>query len=247
MDTLSIKPPGRAPAHQGGLAPEHRQSVLSGLGGRQRRLLLSEGLLTEALEHALGRSVTLELGSVSRVPLDAETISYLDLESSEARGGALKREVWLSAKDSGGGKPGRPGEDQRLVFARTLVPLGAVDQALLGELEYGQTPLGRLLAGRGMPFVRDSLAFGLINEDRASYGFGSFGLDFDIDRGSKLYARRYRVLNKDGSGRWLIKAAITEVFNDLFSPDVTDVTDVTGVTDVPGMAGPVAGDGAITP
>ena len=233
MDTLSIKPPGRAPA--GDVPPEHCQGVLSGLGGRQRRLLLSEGLLTEALEHALGRSVTLELGSVSRVPLDGETASYLDLESNEARGGALKREVWLKAKDSGAGEPIDSG---RLVFARTLVPLGAVEQTLLDELEYGRTPLGRLLAGRGIPFVRDSLAFSLINEGRASYGFG---FDLDLDRGSRLYARRYRVLNKDSSGRWLIKAAVTEVFNEVFSPGVTNVTGVTDETDL------AVADGSITP
>ncbi|MFQ5736197.1 MAG: chorismate--pyruvate lyase family protein [Thermodesulfobacteriota bacterium] len=165
---------------------------LAGLKPHQKLLLLSDGSMTLDLELLFGSMVEVELRFTGTTPLSPDDAGYL----KEAPGSpAMEREVWLTV------------EGRRLVYAHSLIPLGRVEAGLKGALdEHSGEPLGRVLNSRKVFFAKDKLDVGVVTCAGASEDLGAAP-------DTPLLARRYILFNRDESGNWIIKAAVTEIFS----------------------------------
>ncbi len=175
----------------GWLRPSEASSLLEGLKAHEKLLLFSEGSMTLELELLTGCRVDVELKMRDERALSAEEAEFLSVKEGK---NALEREVWLVAAG------------QKLLYARTLIPADCIDPDVRRALEENSSePLGRVLASRGILFAKERLEAGIVRCEAAS-------LDLGISAESELYARRYILFNK-GERRWVIKAAVTEVFS----------------------------------
>ncbi len=195
---------------QGWSSPEGRgvrKTVLEGLAGPQRGLLLSTDSMTLALEAFTGKTVRVELRKSRRTELSKETGDYLgasltpDKEAINKK--VLEREAWLTA------------DGVRLIYARTLIPLDCIDAELLDQLESESVePIGRVLASRKIPFGKLQLEIGTLRS-------AELARDLGLDPDTLFTARRYVLFNDGPSGgpdiltnrRGLIRAAVFEIFN----------------------------------
>jgi chorismate-pyruvate lyase len=163
----------------------------SAMPADQKELLLSGGSLTLHLETLFGSPVEVEVSRTVYSSLGPDEASYLDERPDQQ---SMEREVWLRA----GGK--------RLVYARTLIPLACMEKGLMEVLKQGGEPLGKILSSKKIPITKDRLEVGIVRCDRAA-------TDLGLDSERPLFARRYRLLSRDGKGQWNIKASVTEVFS----------------------------------
>lgn len=175
---------------------------LSRLKPEQRFLLLSEGSLTEELELLSGRpKKTARVEAVvefkAACNLTDEAAAYLGEVPQKP---AMHREVWLTA----GGR--------LLVYAQTLIPLERIEKGLLNALEMeSSVPLGRLLSRRNIAVGKERLEVAVLKCPKAA-------MDLGLDADTPLMARRYILFKRASSGRWIIKAGITEIFNPAVIP-----------------------------
>ncbi len=167
-------------------------SELNGLLPHQKLLLLSDGSLTLELELLWRSIVEVEVKFKGTTTLSKEAADYLE-EAPDKE--AMEREVWLTI------------EGKRLVYAHSIIPLHCIESGLKEALEaHSGEPLGRVLNTRKVFFSKKKLEVGLVICHSAS-------LDLGIDEASPLIARRYMLYNSEGPGKWIIKAAVTEVFS----------------------------------
>lgn len=166
---------------------------IKGLLPQQRLLLFSDGSLTLELELLYGSRVEVELKRNAPSHIDKETASYLGEECGKE---AVEREVWLTAGE------------KRLVFAKTIIPANCIDAGLKKTLEKESgEPIGRVLNSKKIPFIKEKLEVAVVRSAHAADDLG-------IGRESLLLARRYVLFNrKEDSKRWIIKAAVTEIFS----------------------------------
>lgn len=157
----------------------------------KKEFLFSEGSLTLHLEKALGSPVEVEVSRTAYSTLGPDEASYLE-ESPHQE--SMEREVWLKA----GGK--------RLVYAQTLIPVSCMEKDLMEVLKQGGEPLGRILSTKNIAFTKDKLEVGIVRCREAARDLG-------IDSERPLFARRYRLMSRKSSGKWNIKASVTEVFS----------------------------------
>lgn len=180
-------------------AEEARNSpLIEGLLPHQKLLLFSEGSMTVELELLTRARVEAEVRFTGETLLTPEEASCLGATPG-AR--AAEREVWLKA----GGR--------KLIYARTLIPLDMIDPGLYEAL-YGSgkgagkncsEPLGRVLAEKGILFGKERLEIGVVKSPSVSLGLGA-------PAETPLFARRY-VLFNGSAERWIIKAAVAEIFS----------------------------------
>lgn len=166
-------------------------ALTTGLAPHQRLLLLSDGSLTRELELLSGERVDVELIYTGDAVLSEGEAAYLEERSGTD---ALEREVWLTA----GGK--------RLVYAHSLIPGERVDRKLLDALgKNPNEPLGRVLVSKKIFFSKEKLEVCALKSERIANGFG-------VNEETAFIARRYVLFNKERD-RWVIKAAVLEVFS----------------------------------
>lgn len=169
-----------------------RAALPAGLSNGEAALLFSEGSLTLELETLFGSRVDVELCHKGVTRLRAEDAAYLDEPPGTE---AADREVWLLV------------EGRRFVYARTLIPSGRIDGALLSLLEENEAePLGRVLSSSGIPLDKTRLEVGALRCPEVAL---ALGLGPEIP----LAARRYILYNRKKDGAWLLKAAVTEIFS----------------------------------
>ena len=157
----------------------------------ERLLLFSDGSMTLDLELLFGSRVEVELISKGFTPLPEDAARYIAVNAGKK---AMEREVWLTANG------------KRLIYAQTLIPLDCLGPGLLETLEENSLePLGRVLAARKIFFTKVRLEAGIIESAAAARGFG-------VHESARLMGRRY-VLEDSRDGRWVIKAALMEVFS----------------------------------
>lgn len=168
-----------------------RMPFLEGLLPHQLLLLFSEGSMTTELELLSNRRVEAEIRFNGPAALSDAEADFLGAASGDE---ATEREVWLNA----GAK--------RLLYARTLIPVKMIDQEVKAALdEKGSEPLGRVLASNGILFAKERLEIGIVRCPGATK-------DLLLPEETPLFARRYILFNK-GTGGWIIKAAVTEIFS----------------------------------
>lgn len=169
--------------------------ALVGLKSEERLLLLSSGSMTLDLELLLGGRVEAELKYSGLTSLMDEPAAYLNEDAGKE---AVERVAWLTV------------ERKRLVFAHTLIPLDRIQKSLLKALESrAGEPIGKVLRSKNVPFQKENIEVGVLRCAPAA-------LDLGIDGATPLVSRRYILFDRKKSGRWTIKALVTEVF----SPDV---------------------------
>ncbi len=163
----------------------------AGLKPHELLLLFSDGSMTIDLELLFGSRVEVEMISKGFTRLSGGAAGYLGEPEGEK---AMEREVWLTV--NGG----------RLIYARTLIPLGCLGDGLLEVLEEkSNEPLGRVLASKKIFFTKARLEAGVIESAAAAEGFKA-------PPDSRLVGRRY-ILEDARDGKWAIKAALMEVFS----------------------------------
>ncbi|MCK4739561.1 MAG: hypothetical protein KAT46_06400 [Deltaproteobacteria bacterium] len=169
-----------------------------------KKLICSEGLLTEALEQTYEGELTLELlGSMHKSLNDVKNFLFVKGFSgfeknlpNNSNNEVLIREVFLLV----GGK--------RRVFARTVIFIKDTDADFLNALEDSGEPLGRLLQTLGKKKIRESLEFGHVEDPLVAKGLG-------LSSGEKLFSRRYKISDtqEDSDGANLrLQAFVLEVF-----------------------------------
>ncbi|MBI5809665.1 MAG: chorismate lyase [Deltaproteobacteria bacterium] len=183
---------------QGWFKADSLSDGLKGLEPQQRLILLSDGSLTLELVLLFGAKGAVEVRRNALSTLDKETSSYLEEVPGKE---AIERVVWLTL------------ENKRLVFAKTLIPLDRIDRALKKTLEKKSSePLGRVLNSQKIAFIKERLELAPVMSAAAASDLG-------MDKDSLLLARRYVLFNREeGAGRWIIKAAVTEIFNPAIMP-----------------------------
>lgn len=157
----------------------------------KKELLFSEGSLTLYLERILGSPVEVEVSRTAYSTLGPDEASYLEESPYQE---SMEREVWLKAGE------------ERLVYARTLIPVSCMEKDLMEVLKQGGEPLGRILSTKNITFTKDRLKVGITRCSGAARDLG-------IDSERPLFARRYRLMSRKGSSKWNIKASVTEVFS----------------------------------
>jgi chorismate-pyruvate lyase len=163
----------------------------AGLKPHELLLLFSDGSMTLDLELLFGARVEVEMISKGFTPLSVEAAGYIGEPAGKK---AMEREVWLTVNG------------RRLIYAHTLIPLDRLGDGLLEALEEkSNEPLGRVLASKKIFFTKTRLEAGLIESAAAANGF-------EAPEGSRLMSRRY-ILEDSQDGRWVIKAALMEVFS----------------------------------
>ncbi|MBZ0221128.1 MAG: chorismate pyruvate-lyase family protein [Candidatus Methylomirabilis sp.] len=180
-------------------AEEARNSpFIEGLLPHQKLLLFSEGSMTVELELLTRARVEAEVRLTGDTLLTPEEASCLQAAPGSK---ATEREVWLKA----GGR--------KLIYARTLIPSNMIDPKLFEAL-YGSgkgagqnysEPLGRVLAENGILFGKERLDIGIVRSPSVS-------LELGAPAETPLFARRY-VLFNGSAERWIIKAAVAEIFS----------------------------------
>ncbi len=172
--------------------------IIAGLKPHEKLLLVSEGSMTEALELLLGQRITIELKHKGLSVLGREDAGYLQTAENSP---AFEREVWIKA-----GK-------KRLIYARSRIPSDCIEGWLSREFELNAgEPIGRVLTQWNVPFTKQGLQAAMV-ECR------DVALDLALPEHTVFLARRYILSNRAESGRWVIKASVTEVF----SPDVINI------------------------
>lgn len=165
---------------------------LGGLLPHQKLLLLSDGSLTLELELLWRSVVEVEVKFKGTTTLSKEAAEYLE-EAPEKE--AMEREVWLTI------------DGKRLVYAHSIIPLNCIEKGLRDALEaHSDEPLGRVLNTKKVFFSKKKLEVGKVICHSAA-------ADLGIVEDSPLIARRYMLYNDEGPGKWIIKAAVTEVFS----------------------------------
>ncbi|MBI5492323.1 MAG: chorismate lyase [Deltaproteobacteria bacterium] len=165
---------------------------LGGLLPHQKLLLLSDGSLTLELELLWRSVVEVEVKFKGTTTLSKEAAEYLE-EAPDKE--AMEREVWLTI------------EGKRLVYAHSIIPLNCIEKGLKDALEaHSDEPLGRVLNTKKVFFSKKKLEVGKVVCRSAA-------ADLGIEEDSPLIARRYMLYNDEGPGKWIIKAAVTEVFS----------------------------------
>jgi chorismate-pyruvate lyase len=168
------------------------EEALGNLSKGQKELLGSNTSMTLDLESLLGSTLAVEVRLRGETTIEREAAEYLG-EPAGAPG--FEREVWLTA------------EGKRVLYARTLIPLGSIDDNLLGVLEEEHAePLGRVLKKRNVPFSKKRLEFGVVRCPRLA-------ADLEIDAETPLVARRYILFSTQADNELFIKAAVTEIFS----------------------------------
>ncbi len=168
----------------------------AGLKPHELLLLFSDGSMTLDLELLSGSRVEVELISKGFTRLSVDAAEYIGEAAGEK---AMEREVWLTV--NGG----------RLIYARTLIPLDCLGKGLLEALEEKKSePLGRVLASKKIFFTKTRLEAGVIESAAAANGF-------EAPEDARLMSRRY-ILEDSRDGRWVIKAALMEVFSPAIIP-----------------------------
>lgn len=164
----------------------------------------TEGLFTDHLEQLIERNkgeVSIELLSVRRETLSLEAASFLGEEEGLE---CIVREVMMI----GGG--------ERLVFARTVLPIARSDEDAIEIFKNSQEPIGKILVSRGVDLVKESMEVGIVAVNAVAMGtesgFDGFGKGGDNPR---FVARRY-VIRGEGRGAGVgvpqkFKAAVIEV------------------------------------
>lgn len=169
----------------------------AGLKPHELLLLFSDGSMTLDLELLFGSRVEVEMISKGFTLLSGTAAEYLGEQAGKK---AMEREVWLTVNG------------KRLIYAHTLIPLDCLGVGLLEVLEEKSSePLGRVLAARKIFFTKVQLEAGVIESASAAKGFKA-------PENARLMGRRY-ILEDSQDGRWVIKAALMEVF----SPDIIHV------------------------
>ena len=166
-------------------------SVASSLSAEERLFLFSDGSLTLHLEALFEEPVRVELLESDFTGLTGGTADYL-VEQIDQR--ALEREVWLL---TGG---------TRHVYAYSVMPLASVEPWLIEALVEGDEPIGKILQSREIPVLKEGLEIAVVSSDGIARALG-------IAPDTPLFARRYKLLNKDSSGEWIIKAMVIEVIS----------------------------------
>ncbi len=165
---------------------------LGGLLPHQKLLLLSDGSLTLELELLWRSVVEVEVKFKGTTTLSKEAAEYLE-EAPDKE--AMEREVWLTI------------DGKRLVYAHSIIPLNCIEKGLKDALEaHSDEPLGRVLNTKKVFFSKKKLEVGKVVCRSAA-------ADLGIEEDSPLIARRYMLYNDEGPGKWIIKAAVTEVFS----------------------------------
>ncbi len=172
-------------------------SIASKLSSEERLFLLSDGSLTLHLETLSERPVCVELLASEFTGLTGATADYL-VEQIDQR--ALEREVWLLTGET------------RQVYAYSVMPLGCVEPWLIEALVEGDEPIGKILQAREIPVLKEGLEIAVISSEKIA-------TDLGLSPETPLFARRYRILNKDSSEEWIIKAMVIEVI----SPELVKV------------------------
>lgn len=170
---------------------------LIGLKPEERLLLLSSGSMTLDLELLSGKAVEVELKYSGKASLGSEAAAYLNEDAGKE---AVERVAWLTV------------EQKRLVFAYTLIPLDRIQKSLLKALESrAREPIGTVLRSKKIPFQKENIEVGVLSCAPAA-------LDLGIDASTPLVSRRYILFDRKKSGRWTIKALVTEIFSPVLIP-----------------------------
>lgn len=171
---------------------DRERPELRGLKPHQKLLLLSDGSMTLDLELLYGSMVEVEVKYKGVSSITDEEADFLDENPEDS---AMEREVWLTVNG------------KRLVYAHSLIPIACIEEGLKGELEkYSDEPLGRVLNSNKVFFSKERLQVGIVRCESAA---SDLGITPDIP----FIARRYILFNKETPERWIIKAAVTEVFS----------------------------------
>lgn len=183
-----------------GAEKARRSPFIEGLPTHQKLLLFSEGSMTVELELITRSRVEAEVRFTGETALSPEEAVCLGAAPGAK---TTEREVWLTA----GGR--------KLLYARTLIPAEMIDpavhEALYGS-KAGSEPLGRVLAENGILFAKERLEIGVVKSPSVS-------LELGVPAETPLFARRYILFNGN-AGRWIIKAAVAEIF----SPELAGLT-----------------------
>ncbi len=172
--------------------PDKYDCPRSGLLPHQKLLLFSDGSMTLDLELLYGSRVEVEVIFTGFTPLSKETAIYLNEPAGKK---SMEREVWLTVNG------------KRLIYAWTLIPLDRMRDGLLKTLEENiNEPLGRVLASKKIFFTKEQLEAGVIESKGAARGFS-------IPEKTPLMGRRYILEGSNGPGKWVIKAALMEIFS----------------------------------
>ncbi|MEE9615372.1 MAG: chorismate lyase [Thermodesulfobacteriota bacterium] len=163
----------------------------SALGADQKELILSGGSLTLRLEALFGSKVEVEMKRRRTSTLSPEMAAYLE---EEVNSPSMEREVWLTV------------EGKRLVYAHTVIPLECIERGLVDVLTSGEEPLGRVLADKNVPFMKERLGLGTVRCAEAA-------TDLGVDVQTSFFARRQLLFNRNKTDVWVIKAAVTELFS----------------------------------
>ncbi len=178
-----------------GVTEKRAHALIKELPTCFRPLIVSDNSLTLDLELLYGARVDVVVRFKGFASLDRDHALYLDEQPLTE---TMEREVWLVASE------------KRMVYAQCIIPLTSIKKELLDALKkYEDEPLGRILMARKIPLVKDRLQIGIVRSLRVAVELG-------IDETTPMIARRYRLINRDASGDWIIKAGITEIFN----PDI---------------------------
>lgn len=170
---------------------------LIGLKSEERLLLLSSGSMTLDLELLSAKAVEVELKYSGKALLGSEDAAYLNEDAGKE---AIERVAWLTVGQ------------KRLVFAHTLIPLDRIQKSLLKALESrAREPIGTVLRSKKIPFQKENIEVGVLRCEQAA-------ADLNIAASTPLVSRRYILFDRKKSGRWTIKALVTEIFSPVLIP-----------------------------
>ena len=170
---------------------------LNGLKSEERLLLLSSGSMTLDLELLSAKAVEVELKYSGKALLGSEAAAYLNEDAGME---AIERVAWLTVGQ------------KRLVFAYTLIPLDRIQKSLLNALESrAREPIGTVLRSKKIPFQKENIEVGVLTCAPAA-------MDLGIAASTPPVSRRYILFDRKKSGRWTIKALVTEIFSPVLIP-----------------------------
>ncbi len=159
----------------------------NGLNSTLRLLLTSGGTLTSSLQSLLMGTVYLEVVNQMIVETDFETVQFLELKEPEK---AIFREVWLLND-----------QKERMVYARSFLPMNFLDPFLLQQLQLKSRSIGDLIDSSNFPSLKDKMTFSRIESAPLVREFG-------LAKENLMWRRHYRLKVQN-----YLLASIQEVFS----------------------------------
>ncbi len=182
-------------------------------------LLTSDGTLTRSLQALVRSPIYLEVILQETHGINEEAAQHLDLDLKKAPK-ALFREVWLVNE-----------KRERLVYARSILPVESLSSSFYHELTLKKKPIGELIESLNLPSLKDKMSFSRVDSMALVSVFGSIAdksfpasdpkteKEFHSAGDSDLWCRRYR-LSVPGQ----ILASIEEVFSpSLFNSSFSNI------------------------